>query len=233
MPRLKPKPLAAGPRLVVNGRALTTAQERDWRRADEDIASADIARVQRGIDILRSLEAALRADAAAASVGHGLNDTIVLERARGETVEVAGPIAHRSRVRVRSRDGLETLHRSGAIDANQFKAGMLYRDLYENADPERELRSQMNDLGRIASTGPKVAAEGWQERRLRLAGAMSAIEAKVRGADRGGLAVRALREVAGHARCLSHISSGGGGQASYRRALSLALEIAADHFALR
>ena len=98
--------------------------------------------------------------------------------------------------------------------------------------PRRAATSAIR-AARIASTGPKAAAEGWQERRLRLAGAMASIEAKVRGSDRNGLAVRALREVAGHARCLSHISSGGGGQASYRRALSLALEIAAEHFALR
>ncbi|HEX4181144.1 MAG TPA: hypothetical protein VHY32_10170 [Caulobacteraceae bacterium] len=227
------KPPTERPRLLVNDSPLTAAQEQDWRRANDDIASGDFARAQRGVEALRALEAALRAGQIAASVGSGLNDTIALEKARGEVVEVAGPFFNRSRVRIRSRDGLETLHRSGAIDGAQFKAGMLYRDLYEAADPERDLRSQMNDLGRVASTGPKAGGEAWQERRLRLAGAMASVEAKVRIADRNGGAVRALREVAGHARCVSHLSSGGGGQATYRRALGLALDIAADHFGLR
>jgi hypothetical protein len=62
---------------------------------------------------------------------------------------------------------------------------------------------------------------------------MAAIEAKVRTADRNGRAVRALREVAGHARCISHFVAGGAGQGAHRRALVLALDVAADHFGLR
>ena len=111
---------------------------------------------------------------------------------------------------------------------------MLYRELYEAADPERDLRSQMSDLGRRGSGGFATGtSEAWQERRLRLAGAMAAIEDKIRVADRNGRAVRALREVAGHARCISHVVSGGGGQGDARRALGLALEVAAEHFRLR
>jgi hypothetical protein len=62
---------------------------------------------------------------------------------------------------------------------------------------------------------------------------MAAIENKVRIADRNGRAVRALREVAGHARCISHFVSGGGAQGAYRQALVLALDVAADHFGVR
>jgi hypothetical protein len=231
MPKLKRKAAGERPRLSVNSRPLTGAQEQDWRRANDDIASGDFARVKRAIEVLRMLEAALRADHD--SVGSGLNDTIAPERGRGEVVEVCGPAAHRSRIRIRSRDGLETLSRSGAIDAAQFRAGMIYRDLYEAADPERDLRSQMNDPDRCGFSRPKAAGGVWRERRLRLAGAMAAVEAKVRVEDRSDCAVRALREVAGHARCISHLSNGGGGQANYRRALSLALDIAVDHFPLR
>jgi hypothetical protein len=79
---------------------------------------------------------------------------------------------------------------------------------------------------------PAAAAEAWAERRLRLAASMAALEAKVRAADRNGHAVRALREVAGHARCIGHFVRGGGAQASYRRALQLALSVCADHFGL-
>jgi hypothetical protein len=221
-------------RLAVNGRRLTAAQEQDWRRAGDDLASGDFWRIQRGVRTLRALEAALSADEAAAGVRAGLAETLALERSRGETVEVRSKGELASRVRIRSRDGLETLQRSGAIDAVQFRAGMVYRDLYEAADPERDLRSQMRDLDRFgAGRGASSAPEAWQERRLRLAGAMAALEGKVRGVDRDGQALRALREVAGHARCVSHLSAGGGGQAVYRRALCVALDVAAAHFRIR
>jgi len=234
MSKSKRKPVLERPRLSINGRALTSAQEQDWRRANADIASGDFARVQNGVEILRDLETALLAGQTATSVRLGLADTIALERGRGEVVEIVGRLENLGRVRVRTRDGLETLQKSGAIDAAQFKAGMFYRELYEAADPERDLRSQMHDLGRIgAGAASRGAPETWQERRLRLAGAMAAIEAKVRLADRNGHAVRALREVAGHARCISHFAKGGGGQAAYRQALGLALDIAANHFGLR
>lgn len=232
----KPRRKAAPdrPRLTINDRTLTATQEQAWRRASDDLASGDFARVKQAVGVLRALETALRADQAAASVRQGLGDTITLERGRGEIVEVTGRLECGARVRIRSRDGLETLQRSGAIDPRQFKAGMLYRDLYEAADPERDLRSQMQDLGRRGSSAaPSAASEAWQERRLRLAAAMAAIEAKVRATDRNGRAVRALREVAGHARCISHFVTGGAGQGSHRRALALALDVAADHFGLR
>ena len=152
-----------------------------------------------------------------------------LERLRGETIEVSKDAHSRGRVRIRSRDGLETLAACGAITPTQHRAGLLYRGLYEATDPERGLKSHMHDLDRPGG-GPGGVAEGWAERRLRLARTIAAIEAKVRMADRNDRAVRALREVAGHARCLAQLASGGGAQASYRRALGLALDVCADHF---
>jgi hypothetical protein len=234
MARPRKKPAADRPRHCVNGRQLTQAQEQDWRRASEDLASGDFGRIKRGAQVLRRLEAALRVDETAESVRRGLEDTVALERGRGEKVDVSTCAGSAGRIRIRSRDGLETLHRSGAIDPVQFRAGMLYRDLYEAADPERDLRSQMRDLDRFgAGRGSSGTPEARQERRLRLAGAMAAVEEKVRRADRDGRALRALREVAGHARCISHFSPGGGGQAAYRRGLCTALDVAATHFGVR
>jgi hypothetical protein len=224
----------ARPRLTINGRPLTAQQEQHWRQANDDLASGDLARIKRGVEALRTLEAVLDADDVADSVRRGLGDTVALERGRGETVDISRLPETRGRIRIQSRDGLETLRRSGAIDGVQFKAGMLYREIYEAADPERDLRSQMGDLDRRgAGAAVGARAEVWQERRLRLAGAMAVIEDKVRTADRNGRAVTALREVSGHARCISSFVSGGSGQGAYRRALGLALDVAADHFDLR
>jgi hypothetical protein len=219
------------PRVTINGRALTPAQERRWRSADDDLASSDPNRVKRGCATLRLLEADLAADAACAQVRAGMDETARLERMRGERIEVSKEAQSPGRLRVRTRDGLETLAGAGAISQTQYHAGLLYRDLYEATDPERGLRSHMDDLDkRGGGAGGGDIAEAWAERRLRLSRAIADLEAKVRLADRNDRAVRALRQVAGHARCISHLSAGGGAQAAYRRALSLALDICAGHF---
>jgi len=221
------------PRLTINGQILTPPQERRWRMANDDIASGEAERLRRGSLALRLLEADLAADLASSRLRAGLDETIALERRRGERLEVSTQPETRGRIRVRTRDGLETLASSGAISATQYRAGLLYRNLYEATDPERGLKSHMDDLNRRGGGAPGEVAEAWAERRLRLARTMAAVEAKVRVADRNDRAVRVLREVAGHARCLAQIASGGGAQAAYKRALGLALDICVEHFRLR
>ena len=183
---------------------------------------------------LRALETELVAHDTDDLIERGIDETIALGRARGETIEVAKAATRGRRIRIRSRDGLATLAATGAISALQQRAGLLYRDLYEVTDPERDLRSQMAS-GAMAGADGKTApgaAEAWAERRMRLCRAMAALEAKVRLADRNGRAVRALREVAGHARCISQFVAGGGAQAAHRRSLVLALDVCVSHFGL-
>jgi hypothetical protein len=223
---------AGRPRLKVNDRVLTPAQEASLRAAGQEAQAPDVA--ARAAAKLQALEAALTRDRAEAEVREGLTESLALARARGERVEQVSAGDPVRRVRVLSRDGLESLARGGAITGAQFAAGMLYRGLYEAADPERDLRSQLSApafLGAgTASAGAAQPKEAWAERRLRLSGQIAGVEEKVRVADRNGRAVRALREVAGHARCLSHFVKGGGGQAAYRQALVLALDVVAGHF---
>ena len=218
--------------LKINDQALTASQESLWRSAACDADSLLGAERARAATRLRQLELHLQRGRAEAEVRQGLADSLGLARARGEQVE-DGVAADRSRrIRIASRDGLETLARTGGISPAQFKAGMLYRDLYEATDPERDLRSQMTNPAFLGAGPAKSAApaETWAERRLRLSRVISGLETKVRVADRNDRAVRALREVAGHARCLSHFVKGGGGQAAYRSALVLALDVVAGHF---
>ncbi len=218
----------------VNDQALTNAQQAALRLADRQAQSDQGMERARAAARLRALELELQRRQDQAELHAGLDETLGLARARGETVEdLAG--AGQRRIRIASRDGLETLARSGAIDNRQFRAGMLYRDLYEAVDPERDLRSQLASPTFLGGGSAKASAgppETWAERRLRLSGAISRLEAKVGVADPSGRALRALREVAGHARCLSHFVSGGGAQAAHREALILALDVAARHFAL-
>ena len=184
--------------------------------------------------MLRVLEAQLSDVRAEYAVRQGIEETIALARTRGERVEVSKRGESRARVRIRSRDGLETLESTGAINAVQYKAGLFYRGLYEATDPERDLRSQMASpaLTGAGARGGPAGNEAWAARRLRLSRSIAALEDKVRVADRNDRAVRALREVAGHARCISHFVAGGGSQAVYRRALVLALDVCAQHFGI-
>jgi hypothetical protein len=231
--RSRPAPT---PPTVVNGAALKGQDALLWRAANEDLAAPDFQRRQRGYGALRRLEAQLAEDRDAEAVRRGIDESVGLARMRGEKIEVSKQAEMRGRVRIRSRDGLETLEGSGAISAVQYKAGLFYRTLYEATDPERDLRSQMA-LPAMSGAGPGATgspggSEAWAERRLRLSRSIAALEDKVRTADRNGRAVRALREVAGHARCISHFVAGGGSQAVYRRALVLALDVCVGHFGL-
>jgi hypothetical protein len=217
---------------VVNGQTLNATQEQVWRAANEDIGSGVLARMKQGLAALRRLEGEFDAQASVTAVQHGLAESVALELARGEKIEVSQQAESRGRVRIRTRDGLETLARAAAIDPAQYRAGMLYRDLYEATDPERDLRSHLDGLERRGRSG-ESAAETWAERRHRLARTIAVIEAKVRLADRNDRAVRILREVAGHARCLGAMTGGGGGHATHKRALVTALDVCAAHFGVR
>jgi hypothetical protein len=217
---------------VVNGQVLNPAQAQAWRAANEDAGSGEAIRMRRGLGALRRLAREFDVQIQEAAVLRGLEESVALERARGEKIEISKRQESRGRVRIRTRDGLETLERSGGIDSAQYKAGLLYRDLYEATDPERDLRSHLEGLDR-RGRGGEAAAEAWAERRVRLAGTVAAIEAKVRLADRNGRAVRMLREVAGNARAIGALVSGGGSQAAARRALITALEVCVAHFGLR
>ncbi len=236
MSKTRRRPRASAVAVKVNDEILGVAQIAALRAAEDEARSASFAARSRAAARFQALEAELDRRRRDREARCGLEESLTLARARGEDVEVAHTSDSLVRIRVRSRDGLETLARSGAITAAQFKAGMLYRDLYEANDPERDLRSQMSSqafLGGGAATVGAGRPEAWAERRLRLSRLVAQIESKVRIADRNDRAVTALREIAGHARCLSHVSAGGGGQAAYRQSLILALDVVATHFGLR
>jgi len=218
----------------INGACLNGGQERLWRAALDDLASLDFATRRRGHAALRRLEDELSAARADSDILAGVEETVALERARGEQVEVSSVPQTKGRVRIRSRDGLESLERAGVLSPVQYKAGLFYRGLYEATDPERDLRSQMSSpaMSGVGAPAGAAGAEAWAERRVRLGLAIASLEDKVRVADRNGRAVRALREVAGHARCISHFVAGGGSQSTYRRALLVALDVCAGHFGL-
>lgn len=236
MPKVRRKPAGRASSVRVNDQVLSHRQVLALRAAEAETQADDFGLRARAAARFQALEADLERRRQQIEIAEGIEETLGLARRRGEQVDLQRSPEAVTRVRVRSRDGLETLVRSGAISAAQFKAGMLYRDLYEATDAERGLKSQMTApafLGGGTARSAPGRAEAWAERLMRLTTAMAAIEAKVRRADRNQRAVQALREVAGHARCLSQLSAGGGGQALYRASLVLALEVVAEHFGVR
>src|SRR5271168_1648360 len=120
MAKRKQRPqIRAQHRPIINGRPLNPLQERLWRAANADLDSGDFQRMKQGLERLRGLEAALEAEQCEGEVKTGLDDTVALALARGEKVEISKQPETMGRVRIRTRDGLETLARSGAINAIQ------------------------------------------------------------------------------------------------------------------
>src|SRR6202012_4850166 len=105
---------------------LNAAQEQVWRTGNEDVGSGELVRMKRGLAALRRLEHELEIQGAAESVRQGVAESVALELARGAKIEISKRQETRGRVRIRTRDGLETLATSGAIDQAQYKAGLLY-----------------------------------------------------------------------------------------------------------
>lgn len=129
------------------------------------------------------------------------------------------------RLRVLSRDGLESLLMQTRVTPAQYTAGMRYRELYEAT--ERSIRSNLNrdisgseDKRKLQDVGQKMQA------RKRL-------EAKVDAASRNGRGLMTLRLIAGQGRTLYALApKSNANQALYRDALVIALDVVRQHFGI-
>ena len=125
MSKRKVKVRAAVPRHTVNGAELTGVEAQLWRTANDDLTAPDFERRKRGHGVLRRLEVRLEEDRDAEAVRKGIDETIGLARMRGEKVEVSKRGETRGRVRIRSRDGLETMEGSGSDQRGAIPGGTL------------------------------------------------------------------------------------------------------------
>src|ERR1700761_2515150 len=105
MNKRRHKPHVPVLRSSLNGLCLTAAQDQVWRAANDDLASDDFARRRRGQINLRALETELAERQAGERVEQGIEESIALERGRGERVEIARTATRHRRIRIRSRDG--------------------------------------------------------------------------------------------------------------------------------
>ena len=166
--------------------------------------------------------------------GRALEETIALEQGRGEIVErrKAGG------ARILTRDGLETLARpddgSQGLTSIQYRAGLLYRDVFEGS--REELPSQLGGIQGGAARGATPfdpAKETWAQRRSRLTRKREEIHTAVRVATRDLDCVTLLQAVAGEGRSISRLRpSSGNAKVKAAGQLRAALEVVAKHFGL-
>lgn len=146
-----------------------------------------------------------------------------------------------TRTRVISRDGLENLMANKFLNGIQYAAGLKYREMYEMADPERQLRSCMGfEVGGRTPLDPfcRRVVKAVQDRAednealVRLDEyVMRSLESQW-GVIAAGRAIHALREVAGKGKTVRQIASG---SAHRKHLLSLldALDAVADYKGLQ
>lgn len=231
--------------LVQDNAPLSPKNLRQLREAEAARNTSDqLAQVGRSGDALMELirSRALAAEVAndrdqrteAAWVSRTRDETIQLERARGELVEVATgriekpgrPVRPRGQIRVKSRDGISTMN----LRPRLADCAMRFRELYERADPERSLKSQLAQFqasGRSPTRDPTYCA---QTMLIHYGETLKRVEDWIFHAappEKGPVWRMLLREVAGKGTPISRLATSG----SKRRAYSLELETLLEELA--
>ncbi len=180
------------------------------RRKGRGMSAQDLAR-------LTAERAAARAEARA--LEDGMAQTAELARNRGESVEQA-----QGRLRITSRDGLQSLFEHGGLERPEYEAGLMYRRCYEtlHAGPRSNLARDFSASVRGFAEAP---AEGFAELRAFRAEKLRHWE----GLAQTGRQVWILRLVAGQGRSINSVAPGGSARAANTKALMVLLgEIARE-----
>lgn len=165
----------------------------------------------------------VEARAEALALVQRLDETVRLEQGRGGTVERA-----EGRLRITSRDGLQTLLERGGLERPEYEAGLMYRRCYETltAGPRSNLnRDFMSGVRGVAD----ASADGFAELRALRAQQLARWEAL---AD-AGRQLWVLRLVAGQGRTINSLGSGGSARLANTRAIVEALRAIAVERGLR
>lgn len=180
------------------------------RRKGRGMSAEDLAR-------LTVQRAAARAEARA--LEDAMAQTATLARQRGEMVEQT-----QGRLRITSRDGLQSLFERGGLERPEYEAGLMYRRCYEtlHAGPRSNLARDFSSGVRGFAEGP---AEGFAELRAFRAEKLRQWE----GLAQTGRQVWILRLVAGQGRSINSVAPGGSARAANTKALMAVLgEIARE-----
>jgi hypothetical protein len=172
---------------------------------------------------LRVIAEAGEARAEALALAQRLDETARLELARGGTVEREG-----GRLRLTSRDGLQTLKERGGLEPPEYEAGLIYRRCFEalSAGP----RSNLNrDFASGVRGFSEAGADGFAELRALRAEQLARWEA-LAGTGRQ---LWVLRLVAGQGRTINSLGAGGSARLANTKALTEVLRAIAVQRGLR
>lgn len=172
---------------------------------------------------LRVIAEAGEARAEALALAERLDETARLERERGGEV-----VREDGRMRIPSRDGLQTLHERGGLEGPEYEAGMMYRRCFETlaAGPRSNLnRDFMTGVRGFSEAG----AEGFAELRALRAEQLARWES-LAGTGRQ---LWVLRLVAGQGRTINSLGAGGSARLANTRALTEVLRAVAVERGLR
>lgn len=159
---------------------------------------------------LRVIAEAGEARAEALALAQRLDETARLELARGGEMQREG-----GRLRLTSRDGLQTLLERGGLEQPDYEAGLTYRRCYEtlSAGPRSNLNRDFASGVRAGFS--ETGAEGFAELRALRAEQLARWEA-LAGTGRQ---LWVLRLVAGQGRTVNSLGSGGSARLANTKAL--------------
>ncbi len=241
--------------IVVRGVSLTKNQALRMLKAESDQASNDLVRRKAGRDAMAELNAEIDLAVLVVERGAQADETVALENRRGNAASVEwvqgkdekGKLEPRPlpRVKITSRDGLETLRTSHSISANQHAAGLRYRTDYEAIDPEKGLTPPSIDQTRNVVHG----GDGYAAKRREIEERVFGIHCMICGIDapkgeqRASLpalpkghpamrAIYALNHIAGRGDNLGDMTASGSVKARIREDLIFALDACAIVYGL-
>lgn len=218
---------------------LTPSQTLALKRAEEKLTSGIPGKIASGRDEILEIAQAVQDRIDAQAAEDRREEVRELEALRGSVIIEAGRNEPHGRLRIASRDGLETLMTAKALTRCQYAAGVKFRADYERIDPERGLAPLILDPAkvRIAHGG-----EHWDQKRREIENRVFGIYVRICGSDavseegRGVLprlpkghphmrAIFALVEIAGKGRNLSELSSSGSVRSRLREDLIRGLDV--------
>ena len=167
-----------------------------------------------------------QAHAQKAAVAVGLRETVRLEARR--TGEPIAPVPKQGPLRLKTRDGLMSLHASGSLSDGDVEAGLAYRLCVEHAGAGLRSALAMSQGGGGRSQGGFGPRDKAALMRAYLMARLDQMERAVNAAAQDGRELPALRLIAGDGRTLTSITAAGNAKLAYLAALRRALAAVAS-----
>lgn len=236
----------AKPSISYDPSRLTEHQIKELRRAEEKLTSGDPKRMASGkntvLEIARSIQNRVEGHERALHQ----QEFRSLEELRGSVFAEPSRNEPPGRMRISSRDGLETLFTTHSISRVHHAAGLMYRADYERIDPEKLLTPPQLDPEKVSVSH---GGDNWDTKRREIEERVFGIHLMICGVDaptreeRRSLprwpaghpamrAIHALEQIAGKGLNLGDLTASGSVKARLREDLIFALDACAIVYGL-